>query len=75
MFPNRAAPVLFALILTCCMTFFVSAVATWHVIGFQPGYLVAWSGAWLISWPVAFPVALFVAPLAHKLVAKMVRDA
>ena len=73
MFPQRAAPVLFGLILTSVMTFFVTFIATWRVLGFSDGFAGAWIGSWLTSWAVAFPIVLVFAPFTRKLVAKLVR--
>jgi hypothetical protein len=73
MFPQRFAPVLFGFILSGMMTFFVTCIATWRVIGFDVGFSGLWMGSWLASWVVAFPMVLVLAPFTRKIVAKLVR--
>ncbi len=73
MFPARFAQPLFGLILSGFMTFIITAIATWRVIGLSPAFVGDWLGSWITSWIVAFPIVLFVAPLTRKLVARLVK--
>ncbi|MCV6585442.1 MAG: DUF2798 domain-containing protein [Marinibacterium sp.] len=73
MFPSRFANPLFGLILSGCMSFIVSGLATWRAIGFAPNFLGDWLSAWSFSWPVAFAIVLVLAPRVRRLVARMVR--
>ena len=72
MLPQRAAPILFALILSTVMTFCVTAIATFRAISFGEGFLGTWLASWIISWAVAFPLVMIFGPIARKLVAKLV---
>jgi hypothetical protein len=73
MFPQRATPILFALILSGLMSFFVTCIATWRVVGLSDGFFGLWMGSWVTSWIVAFPLVLILGPLTRKIVAKLVR--
>ena len=73
MFPQRAKPYLFGLILSGMMSSFVTLIATWRAIGLSDGFLGIWMGSWVTSWAVAFPLVLILAPLTHKIVAKLIR--
>lgn len=73
MFPARAAPYLFGLILSGLMTFCVTAIATWQALGLADGFVGLWMRSWTTSWAVAFPLVLIMAPVARGLVAKLVR--
>lgn len=75
MFPARAAPVLFALILSGLMSCLVSGFSTLRVMGLGEGVLATWMTNWLGAWTLAFPGVLIVAPVTRRLVARLVRPA
>ena len=71
MIPSRAAPILFAFIVSGLMSCVVSGVSTFSAISEMGNFFEAWMLAWAKSWAVAFPVILIVVPLARKLVTKI----
>lgn len=56
------------LIVSCCMTCLVSAIATLRAVG-PAAFWDTWPLSWLISWAVAYPVMLVMLPVAQRLVA------
>ncbi len=73
--PPRFAPVLFGLILSGVMSFFVSGVATYRTLGAVDGFFGLWIAAWLPSWCVAFPTAFCAVPIVRRVVAALTRAA
>jgi hypothetical protein len=73
MLPARYAPIAFAIVLSCLMSFLVSGIATLRNAGFTDDFFSLWIHAWLPSWLFAFPTVLVVAPLARRIVGKLVR--
>ena len=71
MITSRAAPILFAFIVSGLMSCDVSGVSTFSAISEMGNFFEAWMLAWAKSWAVAFPVILIVVPLARKLVTKI----
>ena len=71
MIPSRAAPILFAFIVSGLMSCVVSGVSTFSAIPETGSFFEAWMVAWGKSWAVAFPTILIVVPLARKLVTKI----
>ena len=71
MIPSRAAPILFAFIVSGLMSCVVSGVSTFSAILEMANFFEAWMVAWGKSWAVAFPTILIVVPLARKLVTKI----
>ena len=72
--PARYAPILFALLLSCFMSFVVTCIATERLTGIGPGFTHAWLKSWIPAWLVAFPTAFLAAPLVRKIVAQLVVD-
>jgi hypothetical protein len=72
MIPQRFAPMLFSLILSCLMSLLVSGIATFRAVGFAENVLGLWGSAWLTAWLFAFPAVMLVAPLAQRLVRSLV---
>ena len=72
--PARYAPILFALLLSCFMSFVVTCIATERLTGIGPGFTHAWLKSWIPAWLVAFPTAFLAAPLVRKIVARLVVD-
>ncbi len=71
--PASWAPFVMPLILSVCMTFIVSGIATLKAIGLTDRFFDLWMGAWGVSWIVSFPTLLVILPLARKLVNFIVR--
>ena len=51
---------------TFFMTFLVSGVATYRVLGWDVRMVKDWMGSWMISWAVAAPTMYFVMPLVRR---------
>jgi hypothetical protein len=64
--PRRYAPLVFALLLTGCMTFVVSGVTTLINIGVPADFLWRWGRAWLPTWAIAYPVMLVLRPIVQR---------
>ena len=64
--PVRYAPLVFALLLTGCMTFIVSGVTTLINIGLPADFLWRWGRAWLPTWAIAYPVMLVLRPVVQR---------
>ena len=47
------AKYIFPVLITAIIVFVVSAVVTWHNIGFRGDYVSRWLSAFLVGWPVA----------------------
>ena len=64
----KAQKLLFLLILSGMMSFIVSGISTFKVVGLNHHLLSLWVSAWIIAWILAFPSVLICAPIAQKLV-------
>lgn len=73
MIPAKFAQPLFALILSCMMSFLVTCIATWKTIGFVDGFVGAWMGSWLSSWLFGFFAVLVLAPLTRTFVGRLTK--
>jgi hypothetical protein len=71
--PARWAPIVMPLILSICMSFIVSGIATLRAVGLVDHFLALWMSAWGVSWLVAFPTLLLVLPMVRRLVSFLVR--
>lgn len=71
--PARWAAFVMPLILSICMSFIVSGIATLKAIGPAADFFPVWMSGWAISWAVAFPTPLLVLPVVRKLVSLIVR--
>jgi len=66
MFPRRAAPLLFAFVLSGFMTLIVSGVVTLIALGPAAGIAKVWMGSWITAWIIAFPSLILIRPLVHR---------
>jgi len=64
----KAQKILFLFILSGMMSFIVSGVSTFKVVGLNHHFVSLWVSAWIIAWILAFPSVLICAPIAQKLV-------
>ncbi|TEU25494.1 MULTISPECIES: DUF2798 domain-containing protein [Acinetobacter] len=64
----KAQKLLFLFILSGMISFIVSGVSTFKVIGLNHHFVSLWVSAWIIAWILAFPSVLICAPIAQKLV-------
>ncbi|MDM9638241.1 DUF2798 domain-containing protein [Acinetobacter nosocomialis] len=64
----KAQKLLFLLILSGMMSFIVSGISTFKVVGLNHYLVSLWISAWIIAWILAFPSVLICTPIAQKLV-------
>lgn len=72
--PPRLAPPLIAILVSGCMSFLVSGVATYRAIGLAQGFFGIWMGSWAVAWAIAFPTLFLTRPIITRWVMKLVRD-
>jgi len=66
--PEKCVPAAVPLLVSCCMTCLVSAVATWRAVD-STAFWDTWPLSWMISWAIAYPVMLLMLPIARRLIA------
>lgn len=71
MLPKKFAPLVFALIMSCCMAFIMSGVLTFLNFGFSMVSAQKWLVNFPKAWLVAFPVVLILAPRIRILTEKI----
>lgn len=74
MIPARFAPIAISLLLSGCMSFLVSGVATYRAVGLPEGFFGLWMSAWMPAWAVAFPTMFLLRPVVTRLVMSVVRE-
>ena len=72
--PFRYYRFLLPLLTTFVMTFIVTGVATWRVLGVDLRMFEMWFSSWMIAWVVAAPTMFFVMPLVRRGLARVVED-
>ena len=70
--PARAHKFALPLGTTLFMTFLVSGVATYRVLGWDERMVVNWMESWMISWVIAAPTMYFVMPMVRRLLDRIV---
>ncbi len=73
--PFRYYRFLLPLVTTFLMTFIVTGVATWRVLGLDLRMFEMWFSSWMIAWVVAAPTMFFVMPLVRRWLNHVVEDA
>lgn len=63
-----AQRILLLLILSATMSFIISGITTFKVVGPVQNFFSLWISAWGIAWIFAFPSMLICTPVAQKLV-------
>jgi len=56
------------------MTFLVSGVATWRILGWDAAMVRNWMTSWMISWAVAAPTMYFVMPIVRRVVCRIIDE-
>jgi len=74
MIPFRYAHLAYNFFLSGMMSFIITGVATFKVVGLVSDLPILWLSAWPISWPIAFIAVTIVAPIARRLSNKIVRS-
>ncbi len=73
MIPPPLAPVLFGLILSGVMSFFVSGISTARSADAMADLPALWATNWLVSWVVAVPLVLIFAPRVRQFIERHTR--
>jgi hypothetical protein len=66
------AKIIFSVLATAVIVFFVSAVVTFANIGFRVDFVQRWLRAFIIGWPVASVLGYFALPLVRRLTERIV---
>lgn len=56
------------------MTFLVSGVATWRVLGWDAAMVRNWMASWMVSWAVAAPTMYVMMPVVRRAIERLVAD-
>ena len=56
------------------MTFLVSGVATYRVLGLGGHMAGIWMTSWMISWAIAFPTMYFTMPLVRRWLGRVIEE-
>ena len=48
------------------MTFLVTGVATWRVLGWDKAMVKMWFTSWMIAWAIAAPTMFFMMPVVRR---------
>jgi hypothetical protein len=57
---------------TFFMTFLVSGVATYRVLGWDERMVTNWMESWMVSWVIAAPTMYFVMPMVRRLLDRFI---
>lgn len=57
----------FAILMSMVLTFFMSAWVTFINIGVIDGFVNYWMSAWLLAWPAAGLISFISAPRIHRI--------
>jgi len=71
-FPQKHAPVLFAVMMSCLMTFVVTCLVTLVNTGLDAGFMRRWIRAFTLAWPVACVCILLFAGRVRRVVALLI---
>lgn len=64
--PKRAAPVLFAFLMSASLGGVMSAIITAVNTGLEAGFLGRWLQAYALAFSLAFPSVTFIAPVVRR---------
>jgi hypothetical protein len=54
------------------MTFLVSGVATYRVLGWDERMITNWMASWMVSWVIAAPTMYFAMPMVRRLLDRII---
>ena len=63
MFPKSWAPTVYGIIQSAMTTALATAIATFHIAGFNLNSLADWLLSWGVAWVTMLPVVILVSPL------------
>ncbi len=70
--PDRTHKFALPLCTTFFMTFLVSGVVTYRVLGWDERMITNWMASWMISWVIAAPTMYFVMPMVRRLLDRVI---
>ena len=56
------------------MTFLVTGVATWRVLGWDRTMFKMWFSSWMIAWAIAAPTMYFAMPLVRRALRHLIEE-
>jgi hypothetical protein len=56
------------------MTFLVTGVATWRVLGWDKTMFEMWFTSWMIAWAIAAPTMYFAMPLVRRALTRFIEE-
>lgn len=59
---------------TFVMTFLVTGVATYRVLGWDKAMFEMWGTSWMIAWAVACPTMYVVMPAVRRLLTRIIEE-
>jgi len=54
------------------MTFLVTGVATWRVLGWDRTMFKMWFSSWMIAWVIAAPTMFFMMPVVRRVLSRVI---
>ena len=54
------------------MTFLVTGVATWRVLGWDRAMFKMWFTSWMIAWAIAAPTMYFMMPVVRRMLSQVI---
>ena len=56
------------------MTFLVTGVATWRVLGWDRTMFEMWLSSWMIAWAIAAPTMFFMMPVVRRALSHIIEE-
>lgn len=56
------------------MTFLVTGVATWRVLGWDRTMFKMWLSSWMIAWVIAAPTMFVMMPVVRRALSHIIED-
>ena len=56
------------------MTFLVTGVATYRVLGWDKAMIEMWFSSWMIAWAIAAPTMYFAMPRVRRALSKVIEE-
>ena len=57
------------------LTFLVTGVATWRVLGWDRTMFKMWFSSWMIAWAIAAPTMFFMMPVVRRMLSRFIEAA
>src|SRR5262245_31467453 len=59
---------------TFSMTFLLTGVATWRVLGWERAMFNMWFSSWMIAWVIAAPTMYFMMPVVRRALSHIIEE-